>query len=83
MLDPFNLEQTTSSTCFKRRNEDSEGSRSHGSRMRSKADLCDSNFVHVGTTKEQKLRLSASSTEINSHRQPLGPCQLTSHVTRE
>ena len=56
MLDPFNLEQTTPSTCFKRQNEVSEGSQSHVSRMRSKADLCDSDFVHVGAARE---RLSA------------------------
>ena len=61
MLDPFSLEQTTPSTCSKGQNEDSEGRQSRGSRVRSKADLCDSNFVHVGAARERELCLSASS----------------------
>lgn len=37
-------------------NENSEGLRERGSHVRSEADLCDSNLVHVGAVREQGFR---------------------------
>lgn len=53
MFELFSLEQTTLSTCFETTDEmrTRRGYRTTD-RMRSKADLCDSNLVHVGTARE-------------------------------
>ena len=81
MFEPFNLEQMTLSTCFEIIDtmRTRGGSQSHGSRMRSEADLCDSNLVHGGAANEwqgPRVRLSIRDE------QPLWFCRSnhTSHV---
>ena len=60
MFDRFNLEQTTLSTCFRTAGEmrTQRVSQGRGSRMRTEADLCDSNFVHAGVLRKSSPRAS-------------------------
>ena len=60
------------------RDEDSEGSQNHRSHMRSEADLCDSNFIHVGARREQVCCLSASSKSTTTWASPT-----QDHTSRE
>jgi len=55
-------------------NEGSDGAQNRRSRTRSEADLCDSNFVHVGAVREQECHLSASQSRS------IGSCQLKHHT---